>query len=1126
MIKKENSMTESSLLNRNLHALLIGVDCYLPNRLPDGNYYPSLGGCVRDINHVESFLTKGLGLPGDQITKLTATDNGTETPPEPEEKWPTYDNMVRAFKSLIENAGEGDQVYIHYSGHGGRTITGFPALKGPNGLDESLVPTDIGRPGTRYLRDVEIAHLLKQMVDKGLVVTVVFDSCHSGGATRGEGTVRGISSIDTTERPAGSLVASHDELVRTWQGIQPEQTRSAQLSSGWLPVMKDTVLLAACRANELANEFAFDGRERNGALTYWLLDSLKQVGPGLTYEILHDRILAKVHAKFPQQTPQLQGTGSRVVFDVNRVPRPPASRVMEVDRSRRWLKIEAGQAQGISAGAHFAIYGAEASDFAEDSARLALVEAKDVQPTESWAEIIEAGNLEVIEEGAQAVLLDRGAMRLRGRIRLVRRDDLPQNIDQDAALQGLEQGIQASKWVRLAADGEGADYQVAVNANGEYEVWEPSGRVISNLRPAVKIIDTNAPARLTQRLVHLTKYNNVKLIDNPASTSALGRLVTVEVVEETAKGPGGEIILDDGEIITFRITNTSSQVLNFTVLDLQPDWGITQLYPPDKDSEILDPKASFDLPVKFEMPGGYRDGVDTMKVFATVESTNFRWLELPRLDNPPQPRATRSGDLQRGSGNPLQELMADFAADTPPENRTRASLAFSVAKWATVQVDVRARRRPRGLKHVRDLKTSLLQAAFEEVAAEQIARKRAAGEISASPLRPGISDPMVSAVNDYLASPSEEPPASDEAKRGAWDTAKYCASLAAGMAGEFWDAFVKGDRAEYDAYKEALTKKFGGCDPNFKNAAIKYAEFLLKSGEVPYRRWHQLSDFVIEGKLPAEATIGLIADWATGQNEALEVLRQVKRQNPQIVIHLGDTYYAGTAHEMENYFYRPWTEILEPNRSGITSFVTPGNHDLYSGGEPFYDVIDRFGQPASYYCLRNEHWQVIGLDTALNDRLGGPATTLEETEVEWLRDKIENAEGRRTVLLSHHQLFSTNEQFDGKSYNEKLHRQLEPLLSRVDIWFWGHEHDLVIFGEYKGLKRGRCIGGSAFPVGKYEMPEVQKNPDVPFNSQVMLSKGAVFYQHCYAVIRLNGPGATVDYYEDGDGGRLLFSESL
>jgi predicted phosphodiesterase len=1120
-------MTATSPLKRKLHALLIGIDCYLPNRLPDGSSYPSLGGCVRDINHVENFLTRVLGLPADRITKLTATNNGSGTPPEPEADWPTYDNMVKAFKTLIESADEGDQVYIHYSGHGGRTVTIFPDLKGRNGLDESLVPTDIGRAGTRYLRDLEIAHLLKRMADKGLIVTLVFDSCHSAGATRGSGVVRGISSIDTTERPSDSLVASQAELAKTWQDIKPDQTRSARLTSGWFPEMKNIILLAACRANELANEFAFEGTERNGALTYWLLDSLKQIGPSLTFEMLHDRILAKIRAKFTQQTPQLQGDGSRVVFDVYRVPRPPAARVVGVDRTNRRLKIEAGQAQGIGVGAHFAIYGAEVSDLIDDSIRLALVEVKDAQPAESLADIVESVNLDEIVEGARAVLLDSGSMRFRGRIRLIRREDLLQYLDQQTALRRLEREIINSKWIRLAEEGEESDFQVAVNTNGEYEVWEPSGRVIGNLRPALKITDDDSAAKLAQRLVHLTKYSNVKLIDNPDQNSQLAGLITFKVVEATAKGPGGEIILDDGERITFRITNTSSQVVNYTVINLQPDWGITQLYPPDKDSEILNPNDSFELPLKFEMPEGYKEATDTIKVFVTVSNTSFRWLELPRLDNPPQTPATRGGELKRGSGNPLEELMADLAEDTPPENRTRATLAFSVAKWTTVQLDVSARRRPKGLKHVRDLKTSLLQSAFEEVAAEQIAQERAAAREPGTPmLRPSISDLTVSAVTDYLANPLEEPPESEGEKRGAWDTAKYCAGLTARMASELWDVFLKGDRTEFDEYKTALTVKFGGCDPNFAKAATKYAEFLLKSGEVPYRRWKQLSDFVIEDKLPAVATIGLVADWATGEPDALKVLKQVKRQNPNIVIHLGDTYYAGTAHEMENYFFRPWIDILQPASSGITSFVTPGNHDLYSGGQPYYDVIDKFGQPASYYCLRNEHWQVIGIDTALNDRLGGPPTTLEETEIEWLRDKIENAGGRRNILLSHHPLFSTNEEFDGKSFNEKLYLQLESLLSKVDLWLWGHEHDLVIFGDYKGLKRGRCIGGSAFPVGKYEMPTVPKNPEVPFNKQVMLSKGSVFYQHCYAMIRLNGADATVDYYEDGDGGRLLFSESF
>jgi hypothetical protein len=178
-------MNESNTEKSNLYALLIGIDCYLPNRLPGGGHYPSLGGCVRDINHVEDFLVQNLKVQEGNIYKLTSSKNSrSDKPSEPPDKWPSYGNMKEAFKRVTDIAQQGDEVYIHYSGHGGRATTAYPELKGENGLDETLVPLDIGSSEARYLRDIELAHILKTMVDKGLVVTIVLDSCHSGGATR------------------------------------------------------------------------------------------------------------------------------------------------------------------------------------------------------------------------------------------------------------------------------------------------------------------------------------------------------------------------------------------------------------------------------------------------------------------------------------------------------------------------------------------------------------------------------------------------------------------------------------------------------------------------------------------------------------------------------------------------------------------------------------------------------------------------------------------------------------------------------------------------------------------------------------------------------------------------------
>jgi hypothetical protein len=66
-------MSSSSSEKLNPHAALIRIDYYLPNRLPGGSYYPNLGGCLRDINHVEDFLVQNLKIPQEKIHKLTSS---------------------------------------------------------------------------------------------------------------------------------------------------------------------------------------------------------------------------------------------------------------------------------------------------------------------------------------------------------------------------------------------------------------------------------------------------------------------------------------------------------------------------------------------------------------------------------------------------------------------------------------------------------------------------------------------------------------------------------------------------------------------------------------------------------------------------------------------------------------------------------------------------------------------------------------------------------------------------------------------------------------------------------------------------------------------------------------------
>ncbi len=666
------------------YALLIGVDFYYPGQLPGGGYYPTLGGCVRDISHVEAYLTDHLKLPPAQMLKLTATASSPSQPVEKPEQLPTYENMVAQFKKLTDLAQRGDYVYIHYSGHGGRTTTIYPALKGTDGIDEALVPTDIHRTNARYLRDVELYYLLQAMLDKGLIVTVVLDSCHSGGATRGLGdaVARGIDKIDTTQRPTESLVASTADLVANWQGAAGGTARGVKPASGWLLEPKGYTLFAACRANESAYEYAFDGRERNGALTYWLLDSLRQAGPGFSYQMLQNRILAKVHTLFDQQTPQLQGEGNRTIFGSELLTPYYAVTVMNVQGDQ--VKLAAGSAHGLQAGAQFAVYAYGATNIGGETGKVAIIEVKQVDTVTSSATLVERIGNQPIEQGAQAVLLNNLNVRLQRNVAVA---------IQDAALrQKVETAIAANGkgFIKLARPGEQVDFQVAMMQDA-YELWDPAGKVIPNLRPALRVQDANALDRLVGRLVHLAKYRSVQelTVTNPGAQ----QMLKVELVG-AGNTDGATPVFRPDQKAKFKVTNLQApnpanpndpaRVLNICILDLQSDWGITQIYPSGAGAfEIVDPGKSIDLEFEAYLPDGYTESTDVLKVFATQTTTNFRWLELPVLDQPD----ARSAATRSGITDPLERMLADFTLESPTR-AIRITNAPQAQSWATAQVEL------------------------------------------------------------------------------------------------------------------------------------------------------------------------------------------------------------------------------------------------------------------------------------------------------------------------------------------------------------------------------------------------------------------------------------------------------
>lgn len=682
-----------------LHALLVGIDLYRPGQAPPGTPYPSLAGCVWDVTRMEDFLRRRLGVPAERIEKLTATDTGAAEPPEPPGRRPTYTNLVGAFRRLTATAAPGDEVVIHYSGHGGRVPTLVPEVKGETGLDETLVPWSISDPDERHLRDVELATLVAAMVDKGLRPTLILDACHSGGAVRGapEVAVRGAACPDRTPRPRESHVAPRRLLSQTWRRLWSESRRELASTAGWLPQPRGFLLLAACRATERAFESLFDGR-RAGVFTHALLGALEHLGPHLTYQRLHHRVVAAVHSRFACQTPQLEGEGDRLVFGTGVVPSTEAAHVLRVGPASGRLLLDAGQLQGVVRGARFAVYPAGTAEPLGEVTWTALVEVVEAGASCSEGEVIQCPGRGELQPGAPAVLVSAAPPGQRRTVRLVYPRRGAARGAERRALAAVEERItrRGEGFLELAREGADPDFQVTVGSSGTYGVLERSGRGMALGEGVLPVAGApRAAARLVELLEHLARYSNVRELENLDPLCPLRGLVRVELgrlppaydpdeVPVPTPWPDGASA-PAGSWVCLSLRSEAPGPLAVAVLDLASDWSIRQVFPlPGAGrAALLEPGECHLLPLRASLPAGRMRGTDLLKVFASIEETGFRWLELPALAGPGAPRRRLPPPE-----TPLEAYFAAFSSRRGPLRRELTPARFPSRQWAVVDLEI------------------------------------------------------------------------------------------------------------------------------------------------------------------------------------------------------------------------------------------------------------------------------------------------------------------------------------------------------------------------------------------------------------------------------------------------------
>jgi predicted phosphodiesterase len=351
------------------------------------------------------------------------------------------------------------------------------------------------------------------------------------------------------------------------------------------------------------------------------------------------------------------------------------------------------------------------------------------------------------------------------------------------------------------------------------------------------------------------------------------------------------------------------------------------------------------------------------------------------------------------------------------------------------------------------------------------------------------------------------------------DVGGDCARLAA----QFLWAELTFNRRRAEELRGRL--KMAVCDlPGWSECVEEYVASKVARETNPY-----LEDKNVVRRLPGKR-IAIVGDWGTGEMPARNLLNAVRQLKPDLLIHLGDVYYAGTYPEMEDNF---WKICRDAFGEKFPMFALCGNHDMYSGGKAYYSLIQNLGQDASYFCLANGNWQLLAMDTGNRDNnplfSGSAMTSIHEAEVQWHRERIMQGrkENKRTILLSHHQLFSpfTSVGRTGflkkYAYNPNLDSVIGDLLPQVEMWFWGHEHNLAVYEPYMGLQRGRCVGASAIPVFRNQQSykkasglETKDAAALPtWNTKTQLASDKIDYYHGFAFLELDAKSANVSYYQ-------------
>ena len=681
------------------HALLIGINRY--PRIPNAD----LQGGVSDMELMRSLLADRFGFPA--ATTRTLRDEEA-----------TQEAIRAALAALAAAAGENDVVVLFYAGHGSRMAD----PRQPGRMIESMVPSDSGR-GTAPNLDIvgeEIDRWVQKVNEKTPFVTLIFDCCHSGSVTRdvfGEAT----REVPADLRPAEEMFGGGPvpEIFAGTRGAEPEEERSlADRPAGWLPGRRRAAVIAACRADELANEHkAFTGEAvvRHGALTFFLSQALLQAPPGATWRDVFEQAAPRVTSKYGHQHPQIEGKMDELLFGTEEIR--PASYLPVLAVSQEAVELAGGAAHGLRPGSLWTVRSAGARHGAAGD-EVAVVEVQTVRAATSSARLIEARLAEArqpVAAGLRAFLREQKLPEPGLRVALAApgeaRARLAAALAGEPLLRLVEEPEEADVLVRWREEPSGGRTWAAVGRDG---------RLAARLRP-----DRPEEIRgLVADLLAVGRYRQLLDLDNPDPASRLrGRVLLrarrwdaeqKDFVDAAPEGGAGMAVFREGEKAEFEIVHRGDALVWVTLLEFGADGKIALLLPRPGHATYarggmpLDPGQTLRLAADYyrgdpafaeavrdglplHLPEGFPwaaepgetvdQGLVTLKLLVTPASADFEFLEQG---------ATR--DIAAGT-HPLEQLALLYAAGEGKRSfLPKPAETAPEMDWATVTLPLGVRR--------------------------------------------------------------------------------------------------------------------------------------------------------------------------------------------------------------------------------------------------------------------------------------------------------------------------------------------------------------------------------------------------------------------------------------------------